>query len=189
MSAPNPQRALQVAGRLVLGPTNGGMLAGVYPWGGTPVGLVTKFALVRTNQVASYNSEARGVDGAALYRGRERAGASFVLIQYDTAIINMISASNTTSPNGFSGANTLSLPQPGRNLAPGLVAQGSPLLFGADDPSHPSLLIFAPQWSWEGKLVLDRTLVKGLEFGLSVVCGLDANGYDYREDAMENLQL
>ena len=112
-----------------------------------------------------------------------------MLIQYDTTVLNLISASSTASPNGYAGANTLSLPQPGRNLAPGLVAQGAPLLFGADDPTHSSLLVFAPQWSWEGKLQMDRTLNKPLEFGLVVVCGLDASGYDYREDTMENLVL
>lgn len=190
MSALNPQRVLTTPGRLVIGPTNAGMLAGTYPWGSsTPVGFVTRCKLVRTNQLAFGNSEARGVDGASVYRGREKAAFAFVLIQYDFTIFNMISSSNTTSPNGFSDANTLSLPQPGRNLAPGLVAQGSPLLFGADDPAHPSLLIFAPQYAWEAKLELDRVLNKPYEASLVGFCGLDANGYDYREDSLANLSI
>jgi hypothetical protein len=165
------------------------MLSGIFPFGGSELGFVSKSRLTRVQSTTPYNSEARGIDGAAIYRGRERASFSCVLIQYDTTLLNFLWASNTTSPNGFAGANILSLPQPGRNLSPGRVAQGQPLLVAADDPSMPSLLIFAPQYILDAKLDLDRVLNKPYETGFVVACGLDANGYDVREDLMENLSL
>lgn len=168
----------------------GAPTVGAYPYGSTtPVGIVTRAKLVRTNKTLVSVDEARGVKGASAYRSEEMAAFVFTLIQYDPTVLNMISASNTTSPNGFSGANTLSLPQPGRNVTPGLVPQQSPWLFASDDPAKPSILIFAPQVMWDAKLELDRVLNRPLETSLVGVCGLDSSGRDYREDLMENLSL
>lgn len=190
MAAIDPTRALaSVAGRLVLGPSNAGMASGVYPYGSsTPIGLVSRWREVREQVYAWENSEARARDAVAGYGGRYKASFTFVLVQYDPTVLEKLYAFSNTSPNGYSGASILTLPKAGlTSLAPGLLATQSPLLFAADDPSHPSTLILAPILCLPPKLELDETLDKPFETSVVVVAGIDANGNDIRRDKLENL--
>lgn len=191
MAAIDPTRVFSVAGRLVIGPTNAGMLAGTYPYGSTaPVGLVTRYREIRTQEYAYGHSEARGRNKLSAYGGRYAFAAAFVLVQYDQDVLDKLYAYSTTSPNSFSGANILTVPKSGQaTLSPGLLAVGSPLLFAAEDPSKPSTLILAPVWCLEEKLEADKSLRAPLETSVVVVAGIDANGNDVRIDKIENLAL
>lgn len=189
MSVYDPTRALSVPGRLVINPTNAGLISGIYPFGGVEFGIVTRIKVTRTAVHAFYNSEARGRDGVSGYRGRDRLALTFALVQYDPTVLDTVWAFSTVSPNGYAGANILSLPQPGRNNTPGLIPAGSPLLFAADDPIHPSAIIYAPIYTFDPKLEEDLVLNKPLETAFVVVAGIDGTGRDYSQDLMENLSV
>lgn len=165
------------------------LAAGVYPFGGTPLGFVARAKLVREQVYFPAHSEARGRDAVSMYGGRFRAALAFVLQQYDPDVLKQVWARSTTSPNGFSGASILSVPQVGNTLQPGALVASSPLLLVADDPTLPSTLIYAPLWTLGPKLELDLVLNKPSETGLVVVAGLDANNLDVRIDKLENLSL
>lgn len=183
----NPTLCYTVPGRLVLNPTN---LQAVYPYGGTALGFVTRWRLVREQKLHEVSSEALGRDGVAVYGGRYRAAAAFVLVQWDNDVLQKLYAYSTTSPNGYSGASILTVPKSGQTtLSPGVIASSSPLLFAADDPSLPSALFLAPIFTLGPKLELDMTLDRPSETGVVVVAGIDASGNDLRIDKIENLSL
>lgn len=188
--ARDPTRALTVPGRLYYNPTTVGLAAGVAPYGGSELGIVVRWREVREQVYAYSNSEARGRDKVRTYGGRYAMSFSFVLVQYDLDQIDRVWAYSTTSPNGYSGANILTLPKAGQTtLSPGLIVESGPVLFAADDPAHPSTLILAPSWTAGAKLELDKVLDKPLEYGLVIVAGIDANGLDVREDVLQNLAV
>jgi len=187
VSALNVQTVFSgVSGRLVIAPTNVGMAAGVYPWGSSsPLGFVTRAQLIRARKNAYANGEAMGRDKRSTYTGRESVVFACVFEQWDETLNRLLWAYSTTSPNGYSGANILSIPRPGGNVAPGLVTAQSPILFGADDPTMPSLLMMAPSVTFDEKLVNDLRLNAPLENAAIFVCGGEAEGVRY--DRMENL--
>lgn len=188
MSVYDPTRCLSVPGRLYLNPTSAGMLAGVPPYNGTELGVKSRAVLVREQSYAYSNSEANGRNKVAAYGGRYSASFTFVLTQYDPDVLQKVWAYSTTSPNGYQGAVILTIPKAGQTtLSPGLIATGSPLLFSADDPTNPSILILAPIWTLNPKLDLDEVLDKPLETSIVVVAGIDANGNDIRCDLLQNL--
>lgn len=187
MAVLNPQRAYTISGRLVLNPTT---LTAAYPYGGTELGFVTRWRIIRDQKLYEANSEARGRDGVSVYGGRYRAAGAFVLIQWDPDVLQKLYAYSNTSPNGYSGASILTVPKSGQTtLSPGLIAPSSPLLFAADDPTHPSALFLAPIFTLGPKLELDQTLDRPSETGVVVVAGIDASGNDLRIDKIENLSL
>ena len=187
MAGYDPRQAVHVPGRLVLGPTQGG-LVGSYPYGGTTVGRVARAALVIDEEEWEVLSEAKG-KRTATGRGITRAAFTFVLVEYDTTVLNLIYAFTTTSGGGFSGANTLRLPDPARNLSPGLKTAGSPLLFAADNPAHPCVLIHAPFYSHPKGKKVEHGLDRPREEAVLGTAGEDSNGYDISVDLIEHLQL
>jgi hypothetical protein len=183
----DPTLCLTVPGRLVLGPTN---LALAYPFGGTPVGIVSRARLVREQSYALANSEALGRDGVSAYGGRFKASVSAVLVQRDKTILNALYASSSTSAGGYAGANVLSLPLPGRSLPPGFVPASAALLFVADDQDNqPSLLVYAPILVLQAKDELDLVLNKPLEEGFVAYCGLDGTNRDFQWALLSDIAL
>src|SRR5580692_3082669 len=70
----------------------GGPVLSSYPFGGTPVGIVSRARLVREQSYALANSEALGRDGVSAYGGRFKASVSAVLVQRDKTILNALYA-------------------------------------------------------------------------------------------------
>jgi hypothetical protein len=166
-----------------------GAAEAAYPYGGTALGIVTKAELVKRSKFGWANSEARGRDQVQGWRGATSAVLTFALEQFDADVLDRLWAENTTSPNGFSGANTLSLPQPGLSLAPGLMVASLPLLLAADDPTKPSLLVLEPLWSEEERQRWAFQEGVPLKSVVAVVVGLNGSNLDLRIDKLENLSL
>lgn len=184
----DPAKAICNPGRLIVGPTN---LAAAFPYGsGVPLGYVTKGKLVRTTEYSYADSEARGRSRVQTYRGMSGCALTFVLAQsMDSDVLNKVLPHDTTSAQGFSGANRLFLPQVGLTVGPGLVTPDSTLLFVSDDPNKPSLIIYSPSWHEDETQELDLVLDKPLEWALVVTVGLDSANRDLACDLLENLSL
>jgi len=195
MAGLDPTQVLKLAGRFVIGPTQAGISSGTYPYGGVPVGFTTRARLVREQSYAFGNSEAYGRDKASTYGGRYSAALVAVLEQFDKTILNLLYASSSTSAGGYQGANVLSLPLPGRNVAPGQVlpptALGSgngELLFVADDyEGAPSVLVYAPSFMLAPKLEADLRVDAVLEHLFIAQVGMDASLRDLSCDLLGNL--
>jgi hypothetical protein len=159
------------------------MSTGAYPFGGTALGIMSEGKWVEERQYAYGASEALGRAKATAYGGNYAASLAAVLVQYDTTILNLLYANDQTSAGGYQGANRLSLPLPGRNVAPGPIApNGSALLFVADDYlTKPSLIVYAPIFLLpDPKLERDLALNKAFEHALLVIVGLDSTQRDYQ---------
>ena len=186
----DPALCIQVPGRLVVGPSFGSTaLRNTYPYGGLALGIVTGAFMIREEVVAGAHSEARGLDDVTSYRGRVKASFAFTLEQQDTDVDPYTWAISGASGGGYQGGNQRMLPQVGLALAPGLIPASDKLLFAADDPSHPSVLILAPVWTPEARQRLAWRLNLPLSQALVVRCGLDENNQVVRIDKIENLSL
>lgn len=185
----NAQYVFSLPSRLVLAPTQNGMAGGVYPYGSTsPLGYLERAKHVIEEETFEVISEARGrrVAGG---RGISKSSFVFVLTQFDPTGLNNLYAVTTVSEGGFSGANTLDLPDIGASQQPGLVAPGAQVLVAPEDPSRPALLIYAPRWSHGGKKEVDYALDKGREEGVVLFADDDASGRDFAIDLMQNLSV
>lgn len=158
-------------------------------YGGTFLGYVAGCTVVKETEFAYALSESLAIDRAKTYRGATKAALVFTLVQYDSLGYDKLWASVTTSQGGFAGANTLSLPQPGRTLTPGLVAPSSSVLFLPDNDQHPAVLIYAPAWCDETRQRLALVLNKPLESLVVLVCGLDASSRDLLIGRLQDLVI
>lgn len=173
----------------MVAPTQNGMNGGVYPYGSTtPLGYARAGKAVIEEETFEIVSEARGrrVGGG---RGITRSSFAMVMQQYDATVLAQLYATTTVSGGGFQGAFTLTTPDPGATQQPGVVTPGSALLVASEDPSLPSLLIYAPRYSHGGRKELQRSINLPYEDAVVVYCDDDASGRDYAVDILENLAL
>lgn len=162
---------------------------GVYPYGGTPIGYVAGVTVVKETEYAYALSESLAIDRAKTYRGATKGALVFTLLQYDPTGYNQVWASSQTSANGYSGANILSFPQPGRSVQPGLIAPSSSLLFVPDNPQHPGALFYSPSWCEETRQKLAMVLNKPLESLLVIIAGLDTSSRDVQIARLADMTL
>lgn len=190
MSTLDPSQCLSVPGRLYLGVTNAGMLAGVPPYGGTELGIKLKHKVIREQAFGYTDSEAYGRDAVAAYGGAFKVSVVFVLIQFDPNIYKKVWSYSTTSPNSFANAIIYTVPKVGSiTVPPGVIVPTAPLLHAADDPAHPSVLTLVPIWMLERKSELDTVLNKGLQTSIVVLAGLNGSGDDFRIAKVQNLSI
>jgi hypothetical protein len=190
MAGYDPTQAISVPGRFVLGPTQGGMSTGTYPYGAaTKIGMCSKIKLVLEQEYFFGHSEALGRNKASAYGGRYAAALAAVVEQFDKDVLSLLYASSAVSAGGYQGANVLSLPLPGRNQTPGaILPNASALLYAADDYlNHPSLIVYAPIFIRPSAKVEHDLDLKPFETLLLVLCGLDATQRDFAFDLLGNL--
>lgn len=196
MSAFDPSLALTVPSRLIIGPTQGGLVTGLPldanglpTYGGTPVGYVRNGALEREEEQTFLRSEALSLD-AGWIRGYSRFALAFILVQYDTTALNRLWAYTTSSGGGYQGANTLREPGVSATLKPGVQSTDTALLFVPDDVTQPAVLVYAPIWTnGPSRQRLERRMDSPLETSVVVVAVTDSQNRVLACDLVENLTV
>ncbi len=196
MSVYDPSRALTIPGRLIVGPTQGGLVTGLPldstglpTYGGTVVGYTTKARLEREEEGAFLRSEALSID-AAWCRGFARFALACLLVQYDTTVLNQLWAVTTVSGGGYQGANTLREPSPSGTVTPGVQTPGAQVLFAPDDVTQPGVLLYAPIWTnGQARQDLAYAADTPYEVPVTIVAVGDSSNRVVACDLLENLQL
>jgi hypothetical protein len=176
MAAHDPTKVLQVPTRLVVGPTQGGLTAGSYPYGSTVLGGFTRGAFLDHQQASGPILDRAIGSVISAWWGSELWWIGFDLEQYDPDIYGLLLRSDGSG--GFRGGPTI-----------GIKAPSSAILLAAYDAQYPCVLAPAPIPATKQQRFDFQARNRRLAPRFLFLCAQNSSGHEVQINTIPNLTV